>query len=262
MSRTQTIIKYLALALALFIISSIVSCIILGFKTFSYIFSDEKNGGELKDITIDCNFDNINMEINSIDLEVKTSIDFKIETNGNIEVLCRKNVLSINDLSKVANKDNKMIIYLPEDKILNSSTIELGAGKVSLNNLNTSNLMLELGAGKVVINDLNVSNKVEIEGGMGEFIVNSSIIKNLDLDIGMGKTTINSKLLGDNEINAGIGQLNLNLVSQDYKININKGIGSATIDGEKISNDKDYGTGDNVINIEGGIGNIKIKTNQ
>lgn len=263
MSRSQTIIKYLALALALFIISSIVSGIVIGVKTFSYIFSEEDENRELRDEVINCDFNNIEMHINGIDLEINKSSDFKIQTNSdNIKLTCKKNTLYINDTSKVVNKSYKLIINIPEDKIFDSSAIELGAGKVSIDTLKTSELSLELGAGKVTIDELNVMEEAEIDGGVGEFNINSGKISNLSLELGVGKTVIKSKLLGDNEINAGVGELNLNLVSSDYIINIDKGIGNATIDGKKASNDKNYGSGNNRINIDGGVGNIKIKTNQ
>ena len=39
---------------------------------------------------------------------------------------------------------------------------------------------------------------------------------------------------------------------------MDKGVGDATVDGESISDDSVYGSGSNVIDIDGGIGSIHI----
>ena len=78
--------------------------------------------------------------------------------------------------------------------------------------------------------------------------------------MGVGKLTLESSITGHNDIDAGIGELNLNLIgsSSDYKIKVNKGIGTSTLNGETIKNDTYYGEGYNIINIDGGIGTISI----
>ena len=82
--------------------------------------------------------------------------------------------------------------------------------------------------------------------------------------MGVGETNINALLTGKSDIDAGIGNLNimLNGSKEDYKINTEKGIGTVRIDGDSISNNQTFGNGDNLIKIDGGIGNISIKFNK
>ena len=44
----------------------------------------------------------------------------------------------------------------------------------------------------------------------------------------------------------------------DYKIELDKGIGEATLEGESLKDDSVYGSGENKIDIDGGVGAINI----
>ena len=44
-----------------------------------------------------------------------------------------------------------------------------------------------------------------------------------------------------------------------YKIKVNKGIGSITIDGKETIDGNEYGHGETYIDIDGGVGAIEIK---
>ena len=46
---------------------------------------------------------------------------------------------------------------------------------------------------------------------------------------------------------------------ENYTIDISKGIGTITLDGEKVEDNKKYENGDNFLEINGGIGNINIE---
>ena len=135
-----------------------------------------------------------------------------------------------------------------------------GAGKVDLESINTKRLYLDLGAGKVTINNLEVGEEARIDTGAGKTVINNATINDLNLNLGVGTVTLNSKLTGNNEIDAGLGSLEINLLgnSNDYKIKVDKGIGSCKIDGNSISDNTFYGDGENIIIIDGGVGNINV----
>lgn len=122
-------------------------------------------------------------------------------------------------------------------------------------------LDLNLGAGNAIIDKLEVENKAEIEGGVGRLEISDGTINNLHLSMGVGESILNAKLLGKSEIEAGIGSVKLNLTGkeEDYKIKVEKGIGSIKLQGENLKNETTYGNGINIIDLEGGIGNIDIR---
>lgn len=45
---------------------------------------------------------------------------------------------------------------------------------------------------------------------------------------------------------------------EEYETKVNKGLGNVTIDEEKISDNEVVGNGENKIDIDGGVGEIKI----
>lgn len=158
------------------------------------------------------------------------------------------------------NNSGELIIYIPEDLEFDKVKICTGAGKISIEKISTRRLSLEIGAGETQIRELEVKDKADIDGGAGKVTILSGVINDLDLDMGVGKVEINAKLIGNTDIEAGIGELkvNINAPKEDYKIKASKGIGSITIDREKISDDVVYGNGENYIKIDGGIGNIIV----
>ena len=121
---------------------------------------------------------------------------------------------------------------------------------------------MELGAGSVTIDNMTVSEEMKLNGGAGNIEINSGKIANAYVDLGIGKTTINSDITGNSKIDTGIGELNLYLTlpKEDYKLDIDKGIGEIRVNGKSIGDDIDIGSGENYIKIDDGVGTIKIKT--
>lgn len=267
MIKTQKIIKYLAIGFAIFLILNIISAIMYGIISLGRIFTDSETiiMDDFKVVDINENINNLNIDVNSVNITIKEGNNLKVETNNKyIKINAKNNYLKINEEShNLLNNNNsgELIIYLPSAYLFDEVKIDNGAGKVNIEIIDTKELDLNLGAGKVSINNINVSEETNIEGGAGELTINNSNLKNLDLDMGVGKLTLTSKLTGNNEINAGVGNLDLNLVGteQDYKIKLNKGLGNATINGEKIKDSTYSGNGINLIDIDGGIGNIEIE---
>lgn len=265
MIKTQKIIKYCAIAFALFLTFSIISSIMFGIMSIGTIFdnNDTNITDKLETLEVSNNIQELDINVKSINITIKESSDFKVETNNKyIKLKEKNNKLSITEEKHnlFNNTDSSLIIYLPSDYLFNEVSIENGAGKIEIDKLSTKNIELDLGAGKVEIEYLYVTTEADIDGGAGEIVIENSTITNLDLDMGVGNLILTSSLTGNNEIDAGVGEIELNLNENldNYKIKINKGLGNATLNEETMKNDTYYGTGSNLINIDGGVGNIKI----
>lgn len=268
MSGAQKTIKYLAIAFALFLTFSIISGIASGILMIGNIFDDKDDYEileELKELGIENDAKVLDIDIKGTNIVIKTGDVFKVETS-NKYIKCKqdKDMISITEREHNWFSSNKnkstLIVYVPEDMILDGTSINSGAGKVEIETLSTKVLNLDLGAGKVSINHLNVLNNTEIDGGAGELVINNSNLNNLDLDMGIGKFTLTGKLSGTTEIDHGVGAMELKLLGNkdDYQIHLDKGLGSVTVDGNKIKDDETIGNGINKMNIEGGIGSIDI----
>ena len=265
MSGLQRTIKYLAIAFAIFLTFSIISGIMYGISFIGNLFDDDKNSvtEKLTDLEIDNNTLLLDIDVSSSNIIIKKGDTFKAETNNKyINSKQDNNKLYITEKKHnlVYDNDNELIIYIPDDFIFDGVVIDAGAGKVNIEALSTKQLYLNLGAGKVDINNLNVLENAKIEGGAGDLSITATDIHNLDLNMGIGKLSLISKLTGNNEIDCGVGEMNLSLIGtlEDYQISLDKGVGNATIDGSNMKDNNTYGTGINKIDIDGGIGSIDI----
>ena len=77
----------------------------------------------------------------------------------------------------------------------------------------------------------------------------------------MGHTELVLSLSGKSEINMGIGELEITLLGEKegYSIDVDKGLGAVTIDGKNMQDGDVYGSGDNRIEVDGGVGSINVK---
>ena len=272
MTTVQKVIKYLATAFAVFLIITIISAILSGvYALLSALGLIHTN----KDIVTE-NLKVISREVKVVttlkidlaytNLDIKTGDDFKAETNnskitfeennGSVKIKEEnRNWLNNNNMS------SNLIIYIPEDMIaIDETKIQTGAGKINIEKLNTQSLYLELGAGDVYIENVIATGETKIDGGVGKTELKSCEINNLKANLGMGEFTFSGKLTGKNKIDSGVGAINIDLIDNknNYKIDVSKGLGNVTLDGQKLETDRVYGIGENYLDIDGGIGEIKI----
>lgn len=275
MTTAQKIIKYIANAFAIVLIVTIISTILnIGYEILTGVgvinFKENKILADL--ITISDNIEEIStlkLDIKGSDVQIKTGEKFEVKTNN-------PNINYVNENGKVTIKEEKiskwnigkddgslLIIYLPEDiKQMDKVKMDIGAGTIDIGKINTKSLYLDLGAGNVTIDDLNVSEETKINGGAGNININSGKIANINFDLGIGDTTINADITGNSKIDTGIGKLNvyLTLAKEEYKIDIEKGVGEIRFNDTIVSNDTSIGDGNNHLKINGGVGEINIKT--
>lgn len=283
MSDGQKIIKYLAIAFAIFlsvnIIGGIISVIFFGLSIFDINFKIQNNKNTSiitnEEMVISQKYDNIEnlkIEIGYSKLEIKQGTELKVEANTKNERIDAKrtgNTLSIKEDSAWNifndNIDSRIIITVPENYYFEKVKIEAGSGEINISNIQTKEFDLEVGAGNVTISNILVENKTDIDGGAGKVVIKDSILNTLDLDVGVGEFQIlNTKLLENSDIDAGIGKLEINLKGnlEDYKIVPSRGLGSFTIEDKEIEDNKIYGEGDNKIKIDAGVGKVEISFNE
>lgn len=265
MNGIQKVIKYGAVALSIFIIVNIFSFVLAIVSSIMDFDTDENlvNFNQVYE-----NVNDIKIDISTAKLNIKYGDSFKVDainvndkftakvSNGTLKIKEKRNFFSHGE-----NK-SEITIYIPSIN-LDLIDIDAGAGTILIENINVTKFDLDQGAGTITINNSNFR-KADIDGGAGEFKILSSTINNLDLDAGVGKVDIQAILTGKNKIDCGVGEVNINLLgnSDDYKIKTSKGLGSININGESQNNDSTYGNGSNLIEIDGGIGNINIVTNK
>ena len=273
MTTTQKIIKYLAIAFALFLVISIFSIIFgLSREIISSINSDKKDSKLLEEYTtISNNVNNIEsfkIDISNDDIEIKEGEKFEVKTND-------PDVKFYHENSKVKIKTDKtfswhlsnssrgtIIIYLPNEFNISELDLNLGAGKIDIDKIFVEILLMDLGAGTMTAKEINVYEKATINGGAGNINIYSGTINNLNLKLGAGNASIESDLTGSNTLTTGVGKLNLSLSrsKDNYGFDINKGLGNITLNDFDVSEDILIGDGETKIKISGAVGNIIINT--
>lgn len=264
MTTWQKAIKYVAMAFAVLLIVSIVGNALRLVASFTLLFGNNNTTKDLENLTFGGAAENLVVEVNAADFEIKSGEAFGIETNNkNIIVREKSGTLIITEKKRLwsgITKGSQLVITLPDDLVLNKADIKTGAGKLNIEELAADKLNLELGAGEVNIKSLTALEKSEIQGGAGKITISDGELTELDFEMGIGELNLTTKLQQDCEINAGISDANITLLGsdKDYCIEIEKGIGKALVDGEEMRNGNIYGTGRTEVEISGGIGEIKV----
>lgn len=271
MTTIQKVIKYFAIALAIFLVVNIVSTVIYGLYAFVNLLGLTKTQElPLNVVALTQDFDNTKIKELEIDIEyanltIKNGEQFYLETNNdNINFQASDDSIQIKEKSRKwfsSNENIDVTLYIPENFEYEKVKISAGAGKLNIEEVITQKIDFEIGAGEAQIEKLMVKKEAKIEGGAGKITIEAGKINDLDLDMGVGKVEITTLLTGKSELNAGIGSLDVTLIGNkdEYKTKVNKGLGSIKIDGEECANGEVYGKGENEIQVDGGIGNIRIE---
>ena len=267
MTAFQKVIKYIAVALAIFLTVTIIGGIITGISSISFLLSGKETGtvGEMQYFPIDGEISSLSVALSGAELKIKTADKFSVESNHKyISVKEDNGKLSISETKKffaVSPEGVTVSLSVPENFVFDEAAVETGAGKVEIHSLSADVLKLSLGAGKADIKSLTANSRAEIDGGAGELNIDGGRLCNLNLDMGVGKLTLKSRIEGESDIDYGVGQTDLCLLGSkaDYKIELDKGIGEAKLCGESMKDDSVYGSGENFIEIDGGVGALSIE---
>ena len=275
MTTLQKVIKYLALAFAIFLTVTIIGSILSAVGLLGSLFSDDDAEwgdviGETKTYTVSSEISDLNIQINAADFYIKEGNGFSVESNlKNLEIDEKNGCLILMDLTKIKfNGSNTyenavLTIYVPVGTVFDNVNIETGAGRFTVDSLSAATIGFELGAGDVTISKLIAEKSANIEGGAGRITISDGAIKNLDLEMGLGQLNLTSALTGDCNLDSGVGEMNVTLLGSkdDYELDIEKGIGNITVDGKNVTDFGSSGNGANEVDIHGGVGAINVRFN-
>lgn len=275
MTTLQKIIKAIAIALAIMIIFGIISVvfsIILSIAGVNYIF-DFISKENVQIVESSYNKEDVislNVDTNIANIDILVGDEFKVigeNVSENFESKLENGVLTISEessnISKINGKSSKIKIYIPEDIVFESVDLDVDVGESNIHRLKANILNLNSGTGEIDIKNLEVIGSAVIKSGVGEFNIENSVINNLELESGVGECDIRASIKGSSKIKADIGSISLHLIDFDTttdKVIIEKGLGQLEINERNYSGNQEVGQGsENVINIEGSIGEIDIE---
>lgn len=162
MNTFQRIIKYAALALAFSIIVSILSLLFGFISSISEIFESSVSTKISTDYT-GSQINSLEIDLKEVSLYIIKGNSFNVKTNTDkitSEVI--NGELKIKDKSSKYSKNKIVELTIPENVILNEIDIEVGLGKNNIELLNANNIKLELGAGNMTINNINAYTNLKL----------------------------------------------------------------------------------------------------
>ena len=264
MTNFQKTVKYIAMAFAIFLTVSIIGGILSMFGLFGGFFGGDAVTEDIKTYSVSSEIQSLEVKINAADFTIKQGESFSVESNlKHLTVEDKNGVLTIEETRKFAHTYTGAILtlYIPADAVFERANIITGAGRLTVDSLSAATINFELGAGEVTIDTLVAASDIDIDGGAGKITISGGALHNLDLDMGVGQLNLTSALTGESDFDLGVGESNITIIGNkdDYKLDIEKGLGNITVDGTSVSNIKGQGNGNNSIEFSGGIGAINLK---
>ena len=273
MTDAQRIIKYLAIALALFLTVAIIGGILSAVGVLGGIFlgggrEETDATGDMKTYAVASRISELKIHINAADLTIKEGGRFSVESNlKNLTVEEKNGCLILKDLTTIklngsnAYKDAVLTVYVPAGTVFEKINLKTGAGRVTAGELRAETVDLELGAGDALIDTLVAAKSADIEGGAGRIAISGGALHNLELGMGVGQLNLTSALTGECQLELGIGESNITLIGsrEAYELDIEKGIGEIRVDGKVVSDYGSSGNGTAEVKIQGGIGAIYVE---
>lgn len=282
MTSFQKIIKYGAIAFAIYlcfvIISIIVSTItaIFGITMGIEMFQNSNHDAMITKWEQEySNITNMNIDLSVCKLAIKRGDTLKVEASDvsdKFKCSSEGKQLKIEDKNLHRNFFNQpedikaeVIIYVPEDMNFDEVTIETGVNETNIEYLRANKVNLEMGVGRYQIDSLSAK-YAKIEAGAGEANMNDCDIEELKLDGGIGRLSFTGKITKTADIECGVGRLEVNLIgsSADYKIRPETGLGNFKVDGQNVSDHQTVGNGDVTVKVDAGVGEtvVNFKRNE
>ena len=263
MMNFQKIVKYFAIVLSFALIAGIAAGVISGVSVLAKLTDLTTSDGKVDNVQEET-IKKIRIKLFRTDLIIVEGESFNAETdNDDVTVKEVFGTLVVEENSKSivdSIKKSKLVLTVPEGYALEQIKITTGAGKFSAEVLNAEKIDLNFGAGEVGIDKILSGEKTEITGGAGKVEIRDGKTNDLDLDMGMGKLYYRAEITGSSELDCGMGGMELILLGgeENYSVDLDKGLGLASINGICYDDGIDYGDGENKLDINGGVGEIKV----
>jgi len=263
MTTVQKVIKYLAIAFAIFLTVTIIGGILSAVGALGGFFAKDAVLDQDKTYSVAGEVKSLVIQINAADLVIRQADQFSVTSNLKyLSVEENGGVLTIKETKKFSGKYNEssLTLTIPENTDFDQVNISTGACRLTADKISAAKLCLELGAGEVNIQDLVATTKAQIEGGAGKVTISGGALQDLDLDMGVGELNLTSALTGECEFDLGVGDANIRVIGNkdSYALDVEKGIGNITIDGKSVSGMDTGGSGSDEIQINGGVGAIDL----
>ena len=130
----------------------------------------------------------------------------------------------------------ELTLYLPKEFSFDTSSLTMGAGALTVDELNTEHLYCNVGMGSMDIMEL-AAQDAEVYLGMGEVNLYEAAGSDMTADIGMGSLYMDGSVAENLTGTCGMGSMNMELFGreEDYGYDVSASLGSVRIGDREIS---------------------------
>lgn len=206
----------------------------------------------------------------SINKGVKVSLsnvssDYKIKYKEESKTLETEDNDDIFHFWKDKDEISKGIITISvsDNTELDKVRVEMGVGTVTIEDIIMTEFDVKCGVGAFTCENVKAEH-ADIEGGVGSVRCDDVMFDGLEVEGGVGDIKVDGVLTGKTSVVAGMGaiELDINGKKKNYNLNVETGLGSIYIDGKKCSDIQESDNSqNNLLDVEGGIGSVKINFN-
>ncbi len=197
---------------------------------------------ELADVTVT---KGSSFEIQTYDIPVN-EIQTSLSNDGTL-IISNRDMNQMHSIfnGRWTNRNPRIVITLPNDLELTNFNLKIGAGRFSSKEITiqADKASLEVGAGEIVFQNLNT--------------------ERMTAHCGMGSLTISGKIKGSTKLECGMGSVSVRIDGDidEYSYNASVGLGNVKINNDEISgfgNKEGSKRLSNHIDIDCGMGNVKV----
>jgi hypothetical protein len=155
-------------------------------------------------------------------------------------------------------------ITLPEGMKFDECRLNLGAGRLIIEQLDTDRFYMESGAGSIDATRVTARN-AKLETGAGSIKFSDCSFVDADFETGAGRIEFSGDLTGKSRISTGAGSVELRLSgsADDYRVEYDRGLGSLRIGDETYSGSGNGVVGnrdaDRELKLETGVGSVQVR---
>ncbi len=263
MTNFQKVVKCFAIVLAFSLIAGMTVGVIRGISAIVKVADLTTSDGKVEDVKEET-IKKIRIKLFRTDLVIVEGESFNAETdNDDVTVKEVFGTLVVEENSKSivdSLKKSELVLVIPKGYTFEEIKITTGAGKFGAELLDAEKIDLNFGAGAVTIDKIVSSERTEMTGGAGKIEIRDGKTHNLNFDMGVGKLDYRAEITGESEIDCGMGGVDLILLGgeENYSVDLDKGLGLVSVNGVSYNDGIDYGDGENKLDINGGVGEIKV----
>lgn len=226
---------------------------------------------EIREIDLEIDCAELTVETAAVDeVQIIARLDDEVDYesgvfDGKLSISCK-----YHGVMRHIRTDNmvRIGIVLPEEKHFTEITLKTGAGNIDMRNakLWCDNFSMEVGAGNVKVGELRVEDMLSVTVGAGNAELDNTGVKKINVDCGAGQFHMQGAIEEELNVDCGVGKCDIALSGResDYNYSVDCGIGSVSVNGNKIGGlGGKYNCGNTGaagrINVSCGIGKVKIK---